>query len=934
MALAKVFIESLKKIPGATFYDVGKKYPNKIALVFRYTNPEGNRVSITKAFDPTKVTQKEVLDELEPVKKEFQSKLQTRGGNVGAIRENYTKAKIGFTDDLINWLETNASDPKYKSPEQLLKAAEKAFNQPKYRDVPERVEKSKAFFNKQRGFLLPRQYQFYGKDITTKNPKKPLTDMAMVALLKSDNPQFVGKKDILMKFYNRDPKSPKPQLTKEENKFLNTFSKKYIKGGAGGAGLKGGEETGSVIFRFLKNEGANFENKLNEWNEIRRLETDIKKELELGGLTQNRVNFLTKTLRATQDKRRNVSEKLRKEYPDLLSGRSGDVSGALVQEHKIARAIGEKSASYVPSTYLAKAEFTPAAFNLQKLKDFDTPLMKYIDQYNEAKPSERPEIIKQIKALKKDFNLKTGGYLDDVDIQFGTKTVKLKDKTPFIFEISPEQTYSQILKNINHSNKYFKATGQEDRIISGDTFNAFQKDLKTRIANQKGENLKSTLVGLGIGVPVASETLDVLEDNPLQAAEPQQAVESGDVEFGDPETWDKKVLDFVKEYPVVSGTAAGTTAVGGALTTKTGRKALGKIAQAGLSTPAGMVGLNLALGIDPTSTMDRTLLEAELAAAPGLVKGAEAVTKNPLMRKLLTLGISPRVAAGLSGLGITALAGEGLYELGKRGVAEYEKLQAMTPEEKEAYLAEEVYPLMDEGAMVDISREGFADGSKPPKMDRRLFLKIMGGIMSLPILGKIGKVAKPLINEIKTTNLPGKPEWFDTLVNKVIREGTDMTKQFATKEREIVHATKIDEDNYVRVYQDLDKGEIRVEYEGPDTMMEAPVDLIYTKGMADETGKVPDSFMTQEEGIVGRAQGPDDFEFEAEGISGNSVEDLTSDISKLKEYATGKKPTIKEFIDIKKKRDEVRLLNEGDREATSDYVIRRQGDYDGDYYED
>jgi hypothetical protein len=116
--------------------------------------------------------------------------------------------------------------------------------------------------------------------------------------------------------------------------------------------------------------------------------------------------------------------------------------------------------------------------------------------------------------------------------------------------------------------------------------------------------------------------------------------------------------------------------------------------------------------------------------------------------------------------------------------------------------------------------------------------------------------------------------------------------------------------------------------------MEAPVDLIYTKGMADETGKVPDSFMTQEEGIVGRAQGPDDFEFEAEGISGNSVEDLTSDISKLKEYATGKKPTIKEFIDIKKKRDEVKLLNEGDREATSDYVIRRQGDYDGDYYED
>ena len=232
-------------------------------------------------------------------------------------------------------------------------------------------------------------------------------------------------------------------------------------------------------------------------------------------------------------------------------------------------------------------------------------------------------------------------------------------------------------------------------------------------------------------------------------------------------------------------------------------------------------------------------------------------------------------------------------------------------------------------------RVGFADGPEDPS--KRKFMKIIGGLASLPVFGKFFKVAEkaaPIVDKIKTTDLPGKPEWFDALVNKVIREGTDMTKQFATKEREIVHATKIDEDNYVRVYQDLDKGEIRVEYEGPDTMMEAPVDLIYTKGMADETGKIPDSFMTQEEGIVGRAQGPDDFEFEAEGISGNSVEDLTSDISKLKEYATGKKPTTKEFIDIKKKRDEVKLLNEGDREATSDYVIRRQGDYDGDYYDD
>ena len=72
---------------------------------------------------------------------------------------------------------------------------------------------------------------------------------------------------------------------------------------------------------------------------------------------------------------------------------------------------------------------------------------------------------------------------------------------------------------------------------------------------------------------------DLFKNPPRQNEEP--------IEFGDPETWDKKVLDFVKEYPVTSGVAAGTTTIGGAALTKTGRKALGKIFQTAVSTPAG-----------------------------------------------------------------------------------------------------------------------------------------------------------------------------------------------------------------------------------------------------------------------------------------------------------------------------------------------------------
>jgi hypothetical protein len=53
-----------------------------------------------------------------------------------------------------------------------------------------------------------------------------------------------------------------------------------------------------------------------------------------------------------------------------------------------------------------------------------------------------------------------------------------------------------------------------------------------------------------------------------------------------------------------------------------------------------------------------------------------------------------------------------------------------------------------------------------------------------------------------------------------------MTKQFATVEREIVHATKIDEDTYVRVTQDLDNGAVRVEYENPDNVFGEPVQML------------------------------------------------------------------------------------------------------------
>ena len=76
------------------------------------------------------------------------------------------------------------------------------------------------------------------------------------------------------------------------------------------------------------------------------------------------------------------------------------------------------------------------------------------------------------------------------------------------------------------------------------------------------------------------------------------------------------------------------------------------------------------------------------------------------------------------------------------------------------------------------------------------------------------------------------------------------------------------------------------------------------------------------------------FDVDVDEVGGSSIMDLDSDVSKLKEYATGKKPTLKEFVQNKKRKDKAKAISE-DPEAQSDAVIRRQGeaqDYDYDDY--
>ena len=225
-------------------------------------------------------------------------------------------------------------------------------------------------------------------------------------------------------------------------------------------------------------------------------------------------------------------------------------------------------------------------------------------------------------------------------------------------------------------------------------------------------------------------------------------------------------------------------------------------------------------------------------------------------------------------------------------------------------------------------RIGFKDG-----MTRRSFLKILGGLAAIPIVGKFLKPIKTAkgiksVPIIKTDNVAGKPEWFDALVNKVIAEGDDVTKKFATGERQSIHQKTLDDGSMVRVTEDVDDGAVRVEYESEANVYGDPVQMEYRKPLPDEGAPNPAAeFSTAESGPVGRQASPDDYELDVDEIGGSSISDLDSDVSKLKEFATGKGPTIREIIQNKKRRDKAAAITDDIDGAASDAVIRRQGEY-------
>ena len=241
--------------------------------------------------------------------------------------------------------------------------------------------------------------------------------------------------------------------------------------------------------------------------------------------------------------------------------------------------------------------------------------------------------------------------------------------------------------------------------------------------------------------------------------------------------------------------------------------------------------------------------------------------------------------------------------------------------------------LMNQGGRVPFKLGGI------DKM-RRAFLKAIGAGAATAGAAKTGlfgllkggsKQAAKDLTQVPIGNPPGMPPWFKPLVNRVIREGEDVTKKFATKEREIVHQIsvegKIGKDaigvDDIRVTQDLDTGNVRVQYNTTKSPGESGVDLNYKASEEIPLKGEKSSVKTTEEFSAVEAEprytgGPEDADIEWDGENiVSEVKDLMSDTSALKKFATNKPLSKKELAIAKQKQNKLKSLNESNVEQAN-----------------
>ena len=190
-------------------------------------------------------------------------------------------------------------------------------------------------------------------------------------------------------------------------------------------------------------------------------------------------------------------------------------------------------------------------------------------------------------------------------------------------------------------------------------------------------------------------------------------------------------------------------------------------------------------------------------------------------------------------------------------------------------------------------------------MDRRTLLKIMGGIAALPALGKAIKGTG--IKAIKAAGkvLPkvsGMPEWFTPIVNKIMKEGTDITpKASRLEDYETIKKLEIPSETgkpeIIKLTENKATGNITIE-SSSGGVADSPFEISYTPPKTDinvQTGepvKYPGDFSVIENRPKPDYNNIGKVEFDYDNFD---IDSAYSDLERLEKIGTGKIKDVKKM---------------------------------------
>ena len=451
---------------------------------------------------------------------------------------------------------------------------------------------------------------------------------------------------------------------------------------------------------------------------------------------------------------------------------------------------------------------------------------KNLDKLNKLTQESYPSELKNKKA----YSLKNGVLTPTQDFNFiSDPETRFKQ---YFTELTSTPEGLKALKSQYKDNPKLQEIVQTDPNLTSvldNTYNKMIDVLKNPKFKSVLQNSGLTLRGLGQmrkgNIPGFLNTMEkLMQKNPDLRAELEYDFSGIENQYASASMM-SDISPQPKEAENVPAEAIAAGSLFGAKYAPQILRTLKNLGKAGLKTVGSLPAAGTFAGMTIKENLDegKNIVDATVDPLVGLELLLPETVKSlgPLMARAAR--VSTPVGATITGLGT----------LKDRTLGMMEAADALTMQDYQEDLVDEYAAKRYRGYELG-GRVGFADGPEDPK--KRKFMKIMGGLASIPLLGRfidIGTTAQKAAPVI--SDYAGKvPEHFIKLYDKIKLTGTEMAS-YAERIKQYIAPSK-DGVSELHMIEDTNTGDISIKkiYPEDENMNTKVEQMNFTKGQADE----------------------------------------------------------------------------------------------------